>query len=294
VLPGVGDFATAVDEMQRYLALVPDAPDARSTRQGLCVATKALLHGDLAHRTRIKETCTLQMEKFVSNAVPMSLPKQPSPKDLCRIGLFAGILFCALLPSSAFAQPAAEWSQMKAACRNSGGSPASEYYNEWVTGGGCVCNGSPSHQPTCPSSSSSSTTSSDSTTNALAGALTSGLRGLTPQQVMGVGITALAISALMQTPDPQQQAADQAAEAAKQAALQRQHEQQRQEQEQRAEATKQELLHTLKGTSASTDLALKDTGAGAELQLKTGDSSPPTKAVIHDGFSLPMSEPYQQ
>jgi len=142
--------------------------------------------------------------------------------------------------------------------------------------------------------SGASATSSDSTSNALAGAVTSGLRGLTPQQVMGVGITALAISALMQTPDPQQQAADQAAEAARQAALRQQREQQRQEQERRAEATKQELLHSLKGTGAATDLALKDAGAGGELQLKTGDSSPPPKAVIHEGFSLPMSEPYQQ
>jgi hypothetical protein len=142
--------------------------------------------------------------------------------------------------------------------------------------------------------SGASATSSDSTTNALAGALTSGMRGLTTQQIMGVGITALAISALMQTPDPQQQAADQAAEAATQAALRQQREQQRQEQERRAEATKQELLHSLKGTGASTDLALKDAGAGGELQLKTGDSSPPPKAVIHEGFSLPMSEPYQQ
>ena len=124
--------------------------------------------------------------------------------------------------------------------------------------------------------------------------------GLTAQQTMAMGAAALGGYMIGQglhdlfVGNPEQQAAEQAAASARQAELQRQQEQQRQEQETRAEATKQELLHSLKGTGASTDLALKGAGAGAELQLKTGDSSPPAKAVIHDGFKLPMSEPYQQ
>jgi hypothetical protein len=37
--------------------------------------------------------------------------------------------------------------------------------------------------------------------------------------------------------------------------------------------------------------AFKSTGAGADLQFKTGDSAPAAKTVIHDGFSLPPLDP---
>lgn len=228
------------------------------------------------------------------------LSNQSAIEELFQVGFLLGILSFGFLPCLAHAQSAAAWSQMKAACRNSGGQPASEYYNEWVTGGGCVCGGTPSNQQTCPAASASSTRSSSGTTNALAGTISSGLRGLTAQQTMGVGLAALALAALSQAPDPQQQAADQAAEAAREEALRRQQEQIRQEQERRAEATKLELLHSLKGISATAELGLKetasgsgpqltfkDTAAGGELQLKTGDLTPPPKTVIHDGFSLP-------
>jgi hypothetical protein len=130
-----------------------------------------------------------------------------------------------------------------------------------------------------------------SNTDPVAQAITAGIRTMTPQQALGTGLGILGVVAIVQGLNSQQQTSDQAAAEAREAAIRRQQEQQLQEQ--RAEATKQELLHSLKGTGASTDLALKDTGAGAGLQLKTGDSSPPPKAVIHDGFSLPMGEPYQ-
>ncbi len=243
----------------------------------------------------------------MKDIAPMPLSNQSSINDLFQVGLLSCILSFGLLPCMAHAQSAAEWSQMKADCRSSGGQPASEYYSEWVSRGGCVCGGTPSNQPTCPARSSSSNTSSGGTTNALAGTISSGLRGLTPQQTMGVGLTVLALAALMQTPDPQQQAADQAADAARQEVLRRQQEQIRQEQERRAEATKQELLHSLKGISATTDLGLKDTasgsgpqltlkdtGAGGGLQLKTGDSTPSPKTVIHDGFNLPAIDPSRE
>jgi hypothetical protein len=239
-----------------------------------------------------------------ASALPFN---QSSSKDLFQVGFLSCILSFGLLPCSALAQSAAAWSQMKADCRSSGGQPASEYYSEWVSGGGCVCSGTPSNQPTCSAASLSSNTSSSGTTNALAGTISSGLRGLTPQQTMGVGLTVLALAALMQAPDPQQQAADQAAEAAQQEALRQQQEQIRQDQERRAEATKQELLHSLKGISATSDLGLKDTasgsgpqltlkdtGASGGLQLKTGDSTPPPKTVIHDGFNLPAIDPSRE
>ena len=229
----------------------------------------------------------------VKDSASTSLSTQRPFKERCWVGLVGSILFYALLPSAAFAEPP-WWSQMKAACHDSGGHPAADNYNDWVTGGGCVCNGSPSNQPTCSASTSSSTTGSGSDTSGVAGVISTGMRGMTLQQTLGVGIAVLAISALMQGPDPQQQAADQAAEAARQAQIQQQQqqqEQQRQEQERRAEQTKQELLRSLKGTGASADLAFKDTGAGADLQFKTGDAAPAAKTVIHNGFSLPPLEP---
>jgi hypothetical protein len=233
----------------------------------------------------------------VKDSASTSLSTQLPFKERCWVGLVGAILFYALLPSAAFAEPP-WWSQMKAACHDSGGDPAADDYNGWVSGGGCVCGGHPSNQPTCSASTSSSTTGSGSDTSDLAGVISTGMRGMTPQQTLGVGIAVLAISALMQGPDPQQQAADQAAEAARQAQIQQQQqqqqqqqEQQRQQQERRAEQTKQELLRSLKGTGASADLAFKDTGAGADLQFKTGDAAPAAKTVIHNGFSLPPLEP---
>jgi hypothetical protein len=124
-------------------------------------------------------------------------------------------------------------------------------------------------------------------------AISAGVRTMTPQQTLGAGIGLLGVAAILQgLNSQQQQTSDQAAAAAQQAAILRQHEQQLQDQ--RAEATKQELLHSLKGTGAATDLALKDTGAGAELQLKTGDTPPRGPTVIHGGFSLPISAPDPQ
>ena len=225
-----------------------------------------------------------------------SLSTRLLAQNRCWIGLVGGTLLYALLSSSAFPQSAAEWSQMKAACSNSGGHPAADNYNDWVTGGGCVCNGSPSNQPICPGGSSPSTAGSGSDTSAMAGVISTGMRGLTSQQTLGAGIGILGAYMILKglSGDPVQEAADQGAEAERQAALRWQQEQQQQEAERRAEASKQELLRSLKGTGVSTDLALKDSGTGASLQLKTGDASPPAPQVIHDGFSVPSFEPAPQ
>ena len=77
------------------------------------------------------------------------------------VGFLVALIFCAT-PRQAAGQSTAEWEQMKAACRNSGGQPSSEYYNDWVRLGGCICPPSSvgSGQPTCNGSASSSSSSS--------------------------------------------------------------------------------------------------------------------------------------
>jgi hypothetical protein len=242
---------------------------------------------------------------------PAALSNQAFFKNFYQVGLFASIFACVLLPPMAFSEPA-DFTQMKVACRNTGGRPASEYYNDWVSGGGCVCPGSStgSGKVSCPSTgsgysggrSSSMEGAAADLGTALGHAIGNWLFGNHQQQASSETV-------------PQQQSTNTAADDARQAALQRQQEQQRldqrqqeqqqqdqqrreqqrldqqkQDKERRDEATKQELLGSIKGTGAS-DLTFKRSGSGPDLQFKTTDSAAAKPAVIHDGFSLPTIDP---
>ena len=195
----------------------------------------------------------------------------------CALMWFVVILSPLAAPDRASAEPA-WWTQMKQACISSGGQAASDY-NTWQTQG-CICNGSPSRQPTCSGGSPSSGAGpgssgdlvTDSTKNVVKGIM-NGNSQQTGYGLMGLGVGAL-IKGMQSDPAADARRAQEAARAAE---LQRQaEEQQRQEDEQRRaellrqqELTRQRLLGSLKGPKPSTGLALKRIGSGTDLQLKT-------------------------
>lgn len=209
---------------------------------------------------------------------------------------------------------AAEFSQMLADCRNSGGTPSATNYNAWVDGGGCICNGR-SGQATCNSGSSGSSGGSGDL-NSLAGeALAKGII-YGDANMTGLGIAALLLSA--GSGDSQADAsrrAEQASQAAEQsrreeAERQRLAEQERQAELQRQEEAKQRILGALKGAESSGELGLKldseqpllvatrrdffgstavvPVGPGSlsagGMQLKLGDDAERSSAQARSGF----------
>lgn len=234
--------------------------------------------------------------------------KASTVNGLLITSLIFGFLLVA--PHASMAGEPAFWTQMKAACRNSGGRPSSENYNDWGAKGGCICPGSAvgSGQPTCSGSTSTSSSSGGGgDLNSLAvDALVKGL-GASDINMTGLGIAGLLFSAANNS---QSDASSRAAEAARAAEQRRQAEEEaarqkrldeeraaeesRQaerraaeerrlaaeqkrlaeeraaEQERRAEESKNRLLGTKTGAD-SLELSLMGLESSGELQLMTGD-----------------------
>ncbi len=207
-----------------------------------------------------------------------------SVKGIVRAGMFGGLLACMFLHSLALADEPAWWTQMKAACRSSGGEPASENYNDWVTGGGCVCPGSTtgSGQPTCPGSASSSGSISGYSGG-----------GYTPQQQMILNGAQMMMPVLQQAVhnalygNPEQDAARKAQEAAQAAAQAAEQQRQAEERARRAEATREQLLGKHRNSDAPGELSLMDITPAPDLQLMTGDQAPNSSAGNPAGGNPP-------
>lgn len=192
------------------------------------------------------------------------------------IGLF--IVFILAFPLASIAAEPAWWTQMKNACINSGGRPVSNYYNDWVAGGGCVCPGSTkgSGQPTCSGGSSSSGgagtgSNGDLITKSTEGVvqgIMSGDANLTGIGIMGVGVGMFLQGA---QGDPAAAARQKAEEQAR--AAQAAEERRRQEEEtlKRHEEMKNRLLGGMLNVGDSSQLGLMGADSGSGLSLMTDD-----------------------
>lgn len=222
-------------------------------------------------------------------------------KDLLG-GLLAGALL--LSPALAVAGEPTWWTQMKAACISSGGHPVSEYYNDWVAGGGCVCPGSTtgSGRPTCAGSTSSalgpvSGNLMQQSTQAITQGLMHGNAGL-----VGLGVFGSMLSGAL-TVNPQEVAARRAQAAAQEAADRAAAAQaaaraaaQAAAQQRRMEATKEQLLGenknpgapgqlSLMGVTAAPDLQLTSDSAAPNLQLMSGEEVAPSQTAVRVGVA---------
>jgi hypothetical protein len=183
------------------------------------------------------------------------------------IALFVSLL---VFPPISMAAEPAWWTQMKNACISSGGRPVSNYYNDWVAGGGCVCPGSTkgSGQPTCSKGSGGGSSSS--------GATSSGDLGRALGAILGNAIG----EALRGDPEADaRRNAEAAAQAARAAEAQRRAEEERFRLE---EEKKAKLLGTMMGVSDSPQLGLMGVDSGPGLSLMTDSASaiaPSAKAV---------------
>lgn len=191
------------------------------------------------------------------------------------------------LPLLAEAWGPAEWTQMRQACINSGGQAASAY-NTFSTQG-CICNGSPSGQPTCSGGSSAS------------GSAGQNIQTIIVNEVIK-GILSAPQKNAAQAETLRRQAEEQAARQkllAEEAAA---------EQNRLAEAAKNRLLGNpgvtdptslaLMGVEAPAELALLEgsTESSSGLQLMTGDPSfrlsANPKPPAEPGGSKPKSPGY--
>ncbi len=209
----------------------------------------------------------------------------------CNYGLYAlflGLCSVFFLSTSGvvYAGEPASWTQMKADCRRSGGTPVSEYYNDWVSKGGCICPGSSvgSGQATCSGGSSgnsgSGSISQDGTTNMVEGVMKGN------SQQVGLGI----LQNMLQS-KPQDRAGGARVDEEQKRRAAEQQRQAEAEELRRQEMTKERILGELKGMESSGELGLKmDSDSG--LPLKTGGASvsaaPPTPDMLKPDAEKPI------